>query len=746
MIKLRPGQEKVVDFRKGYMAVPAVPGAGKTTVLAYLTAELIEKGFSTKGKILIVTYMNSAVSNFRKKISDFLKDRNLPGNRGYEVRTLHSLALNILKEKPENLLINEDFTIIDSANKGRLLRDAIEEWIRDNRKDFLKYIDYDSSNSGYNKALERWKEEDFPRFINSIISHFKILGLDRKKIKSIWSKDYQNSYLNWAFNIFIKYDKLLDSQGLIDFDDLIVQAYNLLEKDQKLCARLRNKYSYIFEDEAQDSNRLLEKILLQLAGENGNLIRVGDSNQAIMGTFTSADPEIFRRFTERKDVETSSILYSSRSTEQILGLANYLVKWSVNEHPQKECRQALEEKYIYPVPDDDLSPNPETDGYTIAARTFSTSKKEITAISRLAAEHVRENPDKTTAILVPANYIMESLSEKLDQYQVEYKLIKRDKDKYLKIINDFTDLLNYLAEPHKRNKFMKIFNNVILNYLYNEKEQQEDETNFMEKVFTAYDLRELIYPVEGDKCCEKKCLNKLIKDKNLSVLNDLVKKLRLWIEASVSLPPDELILFLAEELKLNTEEMAVAQNMALQIGQKLSNNPHWKLYEIAAEIPLMEETWKNFARKLDERKGFEPEPGVITLTTVHKAKGLEWDTVYLTFLSDDYYPSTLDSRFRAEHYYLKDEFSNPLALARASLNNLLNSETMETPQKEANIETISEKLRLLYVGITRAKINLLLSTHREIIYDNGNSKKVNQCHPFIALKSFIEKERDKYVK
>ena len=79
MIQLRPGQVEVADYRKGYLAVPAVPGAGKTTVLAYLAASLIAEGYTGKGKILIVTYMNSAVANLGQGLAIFWRQGVYPG-------------------------------------------------------------------------------------------------------------------------------------------------------------------------------------------------------------------------------------------------------------------------------------------------------------------------------------------------------------------------------------------------------------------------------------------------------------------------------------------------------------------------------------------------------------------------------------------------------------------------------------------------------------------------------------------
>ncbi len=99
--------------------------------------------------------------------------------------------------------------------------------------------------------------------------------------------------------IYADYQRALAYRGAVDFDDLIRLALQALESDEALLLRLRQRWPYILEDEAQDSSRLQERILRTLAGPTGNWVRVGDPNQAIFETFTTASPEHLRRFLRR---------------------------------------------------------------------------------------------------------------------------------------------------------------------------------------------------------------------------------------------------------------------------------------------------------------------------------------------------------------------------------------------------------------------------------------------------------------
>src|SRR5690348_6167816 len=110
---LRKGQRELVEqYRAGYCAVPAIPGGGKTHCLSLWAVEMISQGLHKPGKIMIVTYMNTAVNNFKQRISAELQKRGITTNKDYYVSTIHSLCLQIIKEKPDLINANDEFEII----------------------------------------------------------------------------------------------------------------------------------------------------------------------------------------------------------------------------------------------------------------------------------------------------------------------------------------------------------------------------------------------------------------------------------------------------------------------------------------------------------------------------------------------------------------------------------------------------------------------------------------------------------
>ena len=145
-ITYREDQAPIMEYKSGTMAVPAVPGAGKTFIVTRLVTELLENNINGKEKILILTYMNSAVNNFKGRIKKLLNEKygedaeieeNLSEeeineikrknkdtlrrlNNSYEVMTIHSLATKIIKENPESAMLNEEFMIADDAQRRML--------------------------------------------------------------------------------------------------------------------------------------------------------------------------------------------------------------------------------------------------------------------------------------------------------------------------------------------------------------------------------------------------------------------------------------------------------------------------------------------------------------------------------------------------------------------------------------------------------------------------------------------------
>ena len=724
--KPRPGQKEVLNYTGGRLAVTAVPGAGKTTVLAHLTADLIANTLANDQKILIVTYMNSAVANFRQRIGDILAEKGLPRSRGYSVKTLHSLALGIIKEKPEARLINDDFELIEDGKRYRWIKDLCFRWTGENGSQLRKYFNLEKNDYNFEKYLSKWKQDDFPRYVSSMISYFKLNMLEGDELKKMlkYSNLSSNNILKPAADIFAEYEFRMAQAGLLDFDDLVQQSLKLLKNDKEFAKRISSKYTYVFEDEAQDSNQAQEEMLEFLSGKDNNLVRVGDSNQAITGTFTLSDPEIFRSFCDRDNVSVETMAVSSRSSQDIIDLANYLVDWSQQEFSEREINP-LEQKYIKAAAPDDPISNPDPEGYRIGSKAFKDWKTEKKFLARQALRKAAEDNEKTTAVLMPAGWQLEEIAAQITQMGGKYQLAgSSSSDVFL---TELEVILKFLTSPSEENNLKLIFSEVLA-------ADQPEVQSLLNGALENEEIQELIFPLAGLNRDNFK-LEFRKKDK-FEEFFQYLNKIQGWLKASMELPPDELVLFLAERIELSGKKLALAQNLALEFGRLLRQNPAWRLDQLTAELPEIRNRIKQFADTLTEMEGFEARADQVTLSTLHKAKGMEWDTVFIGSLSSSNFQHDNEDYFIGEKFYLKEEVKNPKATARAELEYLLNEKKEKNVDYKARQELIAERVRLLYVGITRAQENLFLSTHLK----KGKWDQ-EPAYVFKSLDEFISKKK-----
>lgn len=685
-MRFRPGQKEVAEYKGGFLAVPAVPGAGKTTVLSWLAARLISEGLPRGGKVLVVTVMNAAVANFVRKIGDWLEERNLPRGVGFEVRTLHSLALQILRQRPDAALLRDDFSILDGGYRERLVEEIVLRWIDRNLERWQSVLKIDESHYSYQQALESWRRRTV-ELGQAMISHFKSEGLTPEQVDARVEGD---GFLAWCAEYFRAYQQRLEQLGMLDFDDLLLRACALLEGDDELRSRLAREWPYIFEDEAQDSNPLQQRLLLALAAEHGNLVRVGDSNQAILGTFTNSDPRLFRDFAAREDVRALPMLQSNRSSRDIIDLANGLVRWC-QDHPVPACRRALEPNYIEPVAPDDPHPNPVAPGYTLGIRAYKDLEEEVREVSKHAAGYVRRNPDKTVAILAPTNWLVGQFRDVLAELDAPFYEISTYPAQRRKTIDDLQAILSFLAQPGDNGLLT-----AALIRLVPDLADVPAITGYLEVV----PVEQLLY---GDISWPESLTEY---DLWLDVRRGL-EQLRSWLEA-MHLPADMLVLEIAHDLGLQEQELAIAQKLAVDIKHRLHIFPNWRLPRVAEEVRLMTNSLLGAANVFFDRAGYKPQPGVINLVTAHRAKGLEWDTVYIVSVTSSEYPGMPGDKIRAEYGWLPEDLVNPVAAAQAELQGA----DKATAIRLAREELLCERLRLLYVAITRARVNLLLTWHR----------------------------------
>lgn len=730
MPQLRPAQAEILTYERGYMAVSAVPGSGKTFTLTQLATKLIANGTinPTNGQeILIVTYLNASVDTFKARIRKQLLEMGLPPV-GFDVRTLHSLGLEIMRQTGGVLDSSgsDHFNVTDEVQSNHFLGQAIDNWIENHKEAWAQFLPTESP-----QDRSKWRDAT-ERMAKSFIRTAKN---ERYRVGNITTQLHQqdsqtNQYpLVWMLNgIYAQYQTILNRQGVVDFDDLIWQATEEIVRRPDLAASLRYRWPYVLEDEAQDSVPLQEVLLTALTGENGNWVRVGDPNQAVTSTFTAAHPRYLKRFIERSDVRSCPLPNSGRCAPIIIGAANAIVHWVVAHHSVPEVRhETFLEQDILPTPEGDAQPNPSPVGKGINIAVYKQQEEEeLPEVAKLAARYLQKYPDHTAAILVPTHAVGHKVAPHLELLKVPYDNLLRGGTNERKVTAAVYGTLALLANPLDAKSLVGVHRALseIKHPAALPADSPEPEMRRFNAILQGVNrLEELLYPQNGGGV-EQSLPAQVARPEDVARVQKLTEFLR-YLFRLRPLPIDDLVMALSDQLFVQLEtadpekrftepDLALAYQLAMKMRSWRDAQPDWRLPELAEQLEEYARGYKALNLTNAKEDGYEPEAGRITLCTQHASKGLEWDAVFLVGVDARWIPNSLEGYFQGKLDLLGD--ANPEAEVNAQLRFLMAGSAgiypNRTATESAHIDIICERLRLLYVGITRAKRYLQLSRSR----------------------------------
>jgi DNA helicase II / ATP-dependent DNA helicase PcrA len=223
----------------------------------------------------------------------------------------------------------------------------------------------------------------------------------------------------------------------------------------------------------------------------------------------------------------------------------------------------------------------------------------------------------------------------------------------------------------------------------------------------------------------------------LTAFRSLIQK---WLKATL-LPIDQLILTISQDIFNDIADLALCHKLALLLDLSAQVHPEWGLPNFAAELDLIVKNERKFIGFTSDDTGFDPDEhrGKVVVSTIHKAKGLEWDRVYLMSVNNYDFPSEQKGdQYIGEKYFIRDHL-NIEAEALADLKALFSESPVDAfiedgiATQEARVSYCSERLRLLYVGITRARKELLIT------YNTGRRNDCKPALPLVELRTFWEK-------
>ncbi len=372
----REDQKPVLDYKSGKMAISAVPGAGKTTILLALIIKLLSRGVKSEN-IFVMTYMDSAARNFKERIKKACPNlEKLPN-----ISTIHGLALRILKENANYVKagLNADFEVCDDNLRQKILREIM--------------------------IRMQLSQDDFDKYETSV-SALKLADIDRIP----YTKDKELQTFVKFYNVYNNY---LKSKNIIDYDDMLVYCVKILEENKDVAKYYQDICRYVIEDEAQDSSVIQQKLLNILSERHKNLIRCGDINQAITTTFTNADLDGFKHF-----VQTStnvSMNHSQRCSKDVYETANKLIDYAKKNDDLKDSFFDIKMHEV-------AGKNPDVKN-GLDVQTFENYNDENSYILQQIRNIFKTDKNASVAILVRNNYKIDEYSQFFGNYG--YNVINR---------------------------------------------------------------------------------------------------------------------------------------------------------------------------------------------------------------------------------------------------------------------------------------------------------------------------------
>ena len=287
--KLNDKQREAASQIDGSILILAGAGSGKTRTITYRIAHMIENIGISPYSILAVTFTNKAAKEMRERVEELVGDIA----KACTISTFHSFGMRLLRMYGKEVGYNSNFTIYDTDDQKRIVKAILK---------------------GQNLSINGVKLTE--RDLVSMISKIK------EQIKTLDEYSVMNKQI---VEVYDKYNRALLESNAMDFSDILLNTYKLLQKPEIL-EKVQNKYKYIMIDEYQDTNNLQYKIIDLIARKSSNLCVVGDENQSIYGFRGANILNILNFETNYNNAKIIKLEENYRSTTTILDAANELIK------------------------------------------------------------------------------------------------------------------------------------------------------------------------------------------------------------------------------------------------------------------------------------------------------------------------------------------------------------------------------------------------------------------------------------
>ncbi len=618
LAELNPPQREAVTHGEGPLLVLAGAGSGKTRVLTYRIAYLLATGQAQPSEILAITFTNKAAGEMRERVEQLVGRVS----RLMWVMTFHSACARILRADAQRLGYKRAFTIYDQADSLRMVKRCLDE------------LDVDP---------KRFP----PRAVRAQISGAKNQLIDAEEYAAAQGSHFEST----AADVYRLYERRMLEANAMDFDDLLVRTVNLLELFEDVRERYRRAFRWVLVDEYQDTNRVQYRLLQLLGEEQGNLFVVGDDFQSIYG-FRHADIRNILEF-ERDFPETTVVKLEQnyRSTQTILDAANGLIANNRGQKPKRLWTDAGRGEPVTIVELDD---------------EHAEARYVASEVERLAADE--GVPRDEIAVFYRVNAQSRVLEDTLVRFEIPYQVIGGTKFYERAEIKDVVAYLSLITNPADAVSFARIVNSPRRGI------GQTTEARLLSHAnTTGQDIWDVFLKPEETPGLGAAAL------KAVRRFAETMRGLRERVEADEGAGSVAELLeavltdsgyLEALQAERTIEAEGRAENLQELIGVAGEFDANREL-EGDSEVGPLEEFLAQIALYTDQ-DALKEEESLCTLMTLHNAKGLEYEAVFMIGCEEGVFP---------------------------------HMRSLE----EGNLE---EERRLCYVGVTRAKQRLYMTFAR----------------------------------
>lgn len=685
---LNPEQKEAVRYNKGPLLVIAGAGTGKTTVITEKIKYLIKKELAKPSEILALTFTEKAASEMESRVEEALPY----GYLQMWVLTFHSFCDRVLKEEALNIGFDSRYRLLTEAESVQLLKDNL----------FKLDLEYYRPLGNPTKFLEallthfsRLQDEDIsPQEYQEWVKKLEDRNLSEEdKIEILKWKELSKAYFS--------YDQIKIQGGFIDFGDLITKTLKLFRERPNILKKYQERFKYILVDEFQDTNFAQNELVKLLAGKKANLTVVGDDDQSIYRFRGAAVSNIIQFKKDFPEAKVVVLTKNYRSTQEILDKAYALIQ---NNNPDRlEVVEKINKKLVAVN-----KKKGEDVVFLSGIRAEDEAEKVAREVSRLVNEEGYSYSD--IAILVRANNHVDSFVRALSRHGLPYQFLGPGK---LFRQPEVVDLISYLKVLDDVSDSLSFYRLLTLSYF--------DIPGRDLALIGSYAKKNNLSLFEVCERIDEVVVSDITKEKIKKILEIIKKHLNLLSKDTAG----QILYYFLEDTgllkKLVSPDTQEAQSKAANIAKFFEKIKNYETNHEDASVRSVV-NWLDLSSELGESPlasevdwSFN---NAINILTVHSAKGLEFPVVFLVNLVVERFPS----RERSEAIPIPEELIKEIL-----------------PQGDYHLE---EERRLFYVGLTRAKERLYLTSAS--LY--GDGKREKKISPFVVETLGFNPFRDKKEK